>query len=157
MNLNESLTALQRALDEGGLRAGLELLNKRVPHRFTVVYRFDGQAFYGVIVVDKQNDPPDLFNKVPFVDSFCRYTVDEGVFKTADSVRDCRLDGHIHQANVQSYIGLPLTDGVGDLYGTFCHLDFVPHEISEDEFAFMQKAAWRLAKYVPATRTLAGA
>lgn len=146
------LLDLRNTLDSAGLRAGLELLNQRVPHRYTVVYRFDGETFYGLVVIDKLKEPaPTLFNKVPFRDSFCQYTVGEGEFRTAASMSDARLAGHIHQANVQSYTGLPLTDSKGELYGTFCHLDLIPQPLSDSEFAFLQSAVVLLGGYLPDT------
>jgi GAF domain-containing protein len=149
------LAQLQCLLENAGLRAALEFLNKRVPHRYTIVYKFDGEAFYGMVVVDKLKEPvPALFNKVPFIDSFCQYSVDEGAFWTSDALRDRRLDGHIHQAAVQSYCGLPLTQPGGKLYGTFCHLDMVPQALSDDEFAFLQRAAAQLSDYLPALSEL---
>ncbi|SFQ75256.1 GAF domain-containing protein [Variovorax sp. OK605] len=151
------LAQLQLILQSTGLRAGLEFLNRRVPHRYTIVYKFDGDAFYGMVVVDKLGEPvPALFNKVPFDDSFCRYTVGEGVFSTACSPQDSRLDGHIHQANVQSYCGLPVTNPQGGLYGTFCHLDMVPQSLGDEEFAFLQEAAALLGGYLPETSELTG-
>lgn len=129
--------------------SGLELLNKRVPHRFTIIYRFDGEAFFAIAVVDKLKEAsPALFSRVPFEDSFCRFTVTAGQFLTAASMDDRRLDGHLHQANVQSYIGLPLTCPNGDLYGTFCHVDFVPQAIDDSEFSFMQVAGRHLAGHL---------
>lgn len=152
---SSSLLQLQRVLEASGLQAGLEMLNQRVPHRYTVVYRFDGDAFYAVAVVDKLDEaPPELFNKVPFEDSFCQFSVGRGEFKTSDSLQDHRLDGHVHQADVQSYVGLPLTEPAGGLYGTLCHLDFVPQPLSEGEFAFLQEAALLVAQHLPAAQAL---
>ncbi|RZJ01679.1 MAG: hypothetical protein EOP39_23440 [Rubrivivax sp.] len=146
------LIELQHALKEGGLMGGLTWLNRRVPHRYTVVYRFDGEAFYTIALVDKLGEPmPDLFVRVPFEDSFCQFSIGIGQFKTADSVKDQRLDGHLHQATVQSYVGLPLTRPLVGLYGTFCHLDLVPQVISDTEFAFLQQAAPLVAEHLPAT------
>ncbi len=143
------LSALQATLETEGLNAALEGLNGRVPHRYTVIYRFDGDAFYSVAVYDKKGEPPPvLFKRVPFVDSFCQFTVGQGQFRTENSLCDRRLDGHIHQANVQSYTGLPLEDATGNLYGTFCHLDMVPQPLDESEFSFLKQATRLLSKYL---------
>ena len=144
------ISDFRHVLDNGGLRAGLEWLNNRVPHRYTVVYRFDGSAFYGMVVVDKLKEPtPLLFKKVPLKDSFCQYSIGEGVFRTEASLEDRRLDGHMHQANVQSYCGLPLTDPSGVLYGTFCHLDMVPQVLNDEEYSFLESAVRVLGGYLP--------
>ena len=144
------LAELERVITQGGFRAGLKFLNDRVPHRYTVTYRFDGASFYAFDMVDKLEAPmPELFKKVPLAESFCQYTVADGVFKTDNSLAEPRLDGHIHQATVQSYIGLPLTNNHGDLYGTLCHIDAVPHHLTDDEHAFLNKAVSVLGKYLP--------
>lgn len=158
MNSSSPLLVLRSTLESAGLRAGLEYLNRRVPHRYTIIYKFDGDAFYGMVVVDKLKEPiPVLFKKVPFEDSFCRYTLEAGVFQTQASMQDYRLDGHLHQATVQSYTGLPLTNAKGDFYGTFCHLDTIPQPLSDEEFAFLQRAAALLGAYLPAVSELANA
>jgi GAF domain-containing protein len=152
------LAQLQIALAEGGLHSGLEMLNKRVLHRFTVVYSFDGEFFRSVDVIDKLGQPaPELFRKVPFEHSFCQYSVGVGEFKTADSMRDARLAAHIHRAAVQSYVGLPISKQGGGLYGTFCHLDLVPQQISDEEFEFLQEATATLAQYLPGARAVSTA
>lgn len=145
-----SIAKLRQILEISGLQAGMEFLNNRVPHRYTVVYKFDGVAFYGMLLVDKQQErSPELFKRVPFEDSFCQYTVDDGVFRTEASLDDSRLDGHIHQTTVQSYTGLPLTNSKGELYGTFCHLDTQPQSLSEDEYAFLQRAVALMGGHLP--------
>jgi hypothetical protein len=150
MDSSIALFELRQTLDRSGLRAGLQYLNQRVPHRYTVVYKLDGAVFYNMAMIDKLGaSVPSLFAKVPFVDSFCRFVVDEGEFKTAASMQDDRLAGHLHRATVQSYVGLPLTDARGELYGTFCHLDFVPRSISNGKFSFLQKASGLLGAYLP--------
>ncbi len=155
MNHALTLAELRHTLEQSGFRAGLEFLNRRVPHRYTVVYRFDGEAFYGMALIDKQREPaPELFKRVPFSDSFCQYTVGDGVFRTDASLEDCRLDGHMHQANVQSYVGLPLMHRGGTLYGTFCHLDVLPQNLGDDEYAFLQQAVMLFSDYLPTVSEL---
>ena len=151
-----SLEDLRAILETSGLRPALHFLNGRVPHRYTIVYRFDGEAFYGMCVVDKLREPvPALFIKVPFQDSFCQYTVADGAFKTNDTMRESRLAGHLHQVTVQSYCGLPLLDPAGALWGTFCHLDTAPQVMSEAEYEFLQHAMALLGQHLPIASELA--
>ena len=64
-----------------------------------MIYRFDGEAFYGMSAVDKHGEPiPAVFHKVFFEDSYCQYTMDNGEFRTESSLSDSRLSGHIHQS-----------------------------------------------------------
>lgn len=44
---------------------------------------------------------------------------------------DHRLHVHLQQANVQSYICLPLDDATGNLYGTFCHARLLSNHLAD--------------------------
>lgn len=157
MTPTSALDELQRCLNAGGLSAGLEFLNKRVLHRFTAVYQFEGDAFKLMAMFDKLHEAvPDLLGFVPFDESFCQYSVGLGQFVTSDSMEDHRLDGHIHQATVASYVGLPLTRPQGGLYGSLCHFDLVRQRISDPEFAFLQEATPVVAQYLPLATAPAG-
>jgi hypothetical protein len=147
------LDQLKQVLQQAGLLAALAFLNQRVPHRYSVVYRLEGGQFCAVAVHDKQNEePPELFKRVPFTDSFCQFSVADGAFRSENTLQDHRLDGHVHQATVQSYTGLPIKDVRGGLYGTFCHMDLAPQQLDESEFAFLQTAIPLLAPHLPAAR-----
>jgi GAF domain-containing protein len=142
-----SLSALQDVLDAHGLQAGLLLLNRRVPHRFTSVYRLSDQRLRRIGFVDKQGgEGPDLAD-LPFKDSFCEISVREGQFVTTEAGMDDRLDGNPYQALVGSYVGMPLAERPGALFGTFCHYDLCGHPIDEGELAFLEQASQLLTRF----------
>ena len=118
------LKEVRDALRVSGLQAGLELLNKRVLHRFTAVYQLDVDTLRNVAIVDKLGEvvPSDLL-AVPLTSSFCQFVLRDGVFKLHGN-EDARLEGHPYKGVVNSYVGLPLSKGAGDVVGTFCHFDF---------------------------------
>jgi len=139
-------------LSTQGLNAGLLWLNRRVPHRWTGIYRLDDLTMSNQNIIDKLNET-DLGSlaAVPVKDSFCQFTMRDGEFvkQNTGTDDDVRLQGHPYKGVVNSYVGLPLTTGGGDVYGTFCHFDLVEREISDDEFQFLQRVARILPRYLP--------
>ncbi len=85
---------------------------------------------------------------MPLETSFCQYVMRDGQFITAESGTDTRLDGHPYQGVMGSYVGLPLQGGGDSLMGTFCHFDFENRELPDEEFAFLQRVARLLPRYV---------
>jgi len=54
--------------------------------------------------------------------------------------------------NLNNDIGLPLTHRGDDLQGTLCHFDFEDRApVSEDEYAFLNKAALLLPRFLPSS------
>jgi GAF domain-containing protein len=141
---------LENILKKDGLKAGLAWLNSRVPHRFTAVYRLDKLVLKSMEVFDKDgaSATPPVLAEVPLETSFCQYVLRDGHFATAESATDKRLDGHPYQGVMGSYVGLPLQGSGDSLMGTFCHFDFENHELSDNEFAFLQRVARLLPRYV---------
>lgn len=86
--------------------------------------------------------------EVPLETSFCQYVLRDGQFITGDSSLDNRLDGHPYQGVMGSYVGLPLQGNADSLMGTFCHFDFENRQLPDDEFAFLQRVARLLPRYV---------
>lgn len=147
--MDTMLKELQLVIEKGGRSAGLAYLNKRVPHRFTAIYRLDHAIMKNVDLVDKEGiGLPDL-QEVPLGNSFCQFVLRDGKFLTADSSGDDRLDGHPYQGVVGSYVGLPLLGNDGELWGTFCHFDIANKPLQDEEFDFLQKVARLLPRYLP--------
>ncbi|VTU38526.1 GAF domain-containing protein [Variovorax sp. RA8] len=129
-------------LHEGGPAAALAYLNEAVPHRYSAVYRLDGDKLQNLFLHDKQGEVrPEFLATVPFEVSFCQFALRDGTFRTHDSAQDARLDGHPYQGVMVSYHGVPLLDDLGELFGTLCHFDVSAHGLPDDEFELLEKAA----------------
>jgi GAF domain-containing protein len=142
---NYALRTLREVIssfEKYGLQAGLELLNQRVPHRFTAVYRLQGGVMRNVALVDKERSM-DTFSleAVPLTDSFCQFALKDGFFLTKCSGGDQRLAGHPYSGVVGSYVGVPIAAGEYRLYGTLCHFDFADQQIAMGEFLLLQHVA----------------
>lgn len=146
--MENALQILRATLLSGGLSAGLDQLNRRVSHRFTAVYRLEGDTLRNVAIVDKLCEVvPEQLLAVPLGSSFCQFVLRDGVF-TIDGSSDPRLVGHPYEGIVNAYVGLPLMETGGELLGTFCHFDFEPLQITDTEFQFMEKVARELPPFL---------
>lgn len=149
--MNQALDQLISILQRRGFKGGLQWLNDRVPHRWTAIYRLDSAVVVNQFIVDKlkMTDLGSLA-ALPLKDSFCQFAMRDGEFVKHDTGQDDdpRLVGHVYRGVVNSYVGLPLMVSPYSLYGTLCHFDTAPQVISDDEFAFLQKAARLLPTYL---------
>lgn len=135
----ESFAAL---LSEGRAQAALDYLNQGVPHRYSAIYRFDGELLRNVLLSDKRDEVrPDFLLAVPFEHSFCQFVLRDKSFRTEDSRVDRRLDGHPYQGIVISYHSVPLISDSGALWGTMSHFDMRSHPLPDAEFHLLERAA----------------
>lgn len=143
------LAQVEAALVRDGLAGALHVLNHRVTHRFTGVYRLDGAMMRNVALVDKHMhlEPVDL-KVVPLKDSFCQFVLRDTVFVTSDSGGDDRLESHPYAGVVGSYVGVPVSSKPGRLDGTLCHFDLEKHPVADDEFLLLEHAARLLPPFL---------
>jgi len=137
-----TLQDFEATLSTEGPAAALAYLNRGVAHRYSAIYRFDGELLRNVFLHDKlEQVRPDFLLAVPFRHSFCQFVRRDQAFRTEDSRRDPRLDGHPYQGVVISYHSVPLVADNGILWGTMSHFDMHSHPLPDDEFQLMGEAA----------------
>ena len=145
---DNALAAFRQTLDVGGIAAGLQFLNARVEYRCSAIYRLENLTMHNVATYDRTGATSNSLLAVPLSDSFCQHVIRDGSFVTDDSSTDPRLAGHPYSGVVVSYYGLPLTRVPGEIYGTFCHFDYVERTVPDSEIAFLEKAARLLPTYI---------
>lgn len=146
---NRSIQAFTSTLQARGPQASLAYLNAGVPHRYTAVYRIEGDLLRNILLEDKLGEiRTDFLEVVPLATSFCQFVLRDGIFKTDDTNLDARLDGNPHQGVVLCYHGVPMTSSEGELSGTLCHFDLVPREIEDGEFDLLMRAGRVLPDFV---------
>ena len=144
---NTHIQQLEDILTGKGLNSALAFLNQRVPYRFTAIYRLNKDNLELVELVDKLDDPSTApLARIPFSNSFCEVAVRDGSLVTPDTTLDKKLDGRPYQGIIKSYVGLPLMQATGALFGSLCHYDYDTQLIDDDEFAFLQEAAALIPK-----------
>ena len=136
-------------LTSEGPEAALKYLNNGVPHRYTAIYRFEGELLRNVALHDKRGQMrPQFLIAVPFKQSFCQFVRRDQVFRTEDSASDERLVGHPYRGVVVSYHSVPVMNEHGALWGTMSHFDMVRQPLPESEFDRLRDAAMALRGYV---------
>ena len=76
-----SLEAFSETLQARGTEAAIAYLNDGVPHRYTAVYRLDGQILRNVILHDKAGEMrPEFLMSVAMADSFCQFVLRDDVW-----------------------------------------------------------------------------
>lgn len=146
---DSALHALLDVARRSGAREVLARLNARVPHRYTAIYRLDGDMLQCVHLIDKTGAvQPGFLAEVSLQDSFCQFVFRDGIFLTENSAFDHRLDGHPYQGIVVSYHAIPLLADGGTLFGTLCHLDTVPRDLPEPELDLLRRVANALPAFL---------
>ena len=144
-----ALAKIETELAQNGLMGVLRVLNARVAHRFSAVYRLDQQMLVNVATFDKHMHLEALDLKaVPLKDSYCQFVLRDGLFLTDDSGRDVRLSGHPYAGVVGSYIGVPISRRPGTLDGTLCHFDLASHPVSDEEYLLLERTALLLPAFL---------
>lgn len=144
-----NLDPFLKALTSEGPEAALQYLNSEVPHRYTAIYRFDGELLRNVALYDKRRQMrPQFLIAVPFTQSFCQFVRRDQVFRTDDSASDERLVGHPYRGVVVSYHSAPILNERGALWGTLSHFDMGRQPLSESEFDLLRAAAIALKGFV---------
>jgi GAF domain-containing protein len=139
---SDALGELKEIVRERGIRAGLVFLNARTPHRFTALYRFDGETLHNLVFFDAENPLQESTGDIPVLASYCVFVRDlEQTFSTAQASADDRLGDHPKRNVLQSYCGVPLRDPSGAMFGTICHFNFEAVAISADTVELMEAVA----------------
>ncbi|SCK17704.1 GAF domain-containing protein [Variovorax sp. HW608] len=145
-----NLETFSALLASEGPEAALQYLNSGVPHRYTAIYRFEGDLLRNVLLHDKRRQMrPEFLIAVPFKQSFCQFVRRDQVFRTNDSASDERLAGHPYRGVVVSYHSVPVLNDEGALWGTMSHFDMRSHPVADSEFELLQQAAKALSSYIP--------
>lgn len=139
--LRQDLARLLGQLDTEGVMAALKSLNARVAHRFTAVYKFQGEMQRAVFIYDKLGRPDACLNTVAVADSFSQFATPSRPFCVTDSATDDRLGKHRYRGVVASYYGVLLTQASGKPAGSLCHFDFNPQAMpAPEECVFLNRA-----------------
>ncbi len=132
--------AFRRTLLTGGLRSALAFLNARTPHRFTAIFRFDGEMLRCVQLVDKWDPAVERCEDIPVSQAFCSVVHDSGEpLEVVDSRTDARFP-HLANGPVASYCGALIRDESGDPFGVLCHYDPQPCQSKKSDMPLLVAA-----------------
>ena len=124
-----------------GLHAALRYLNGRTPHRFTALYRYDGDTMRNVALYDRTDPALERGFDVGVADAYCATVAKRG---KAFEFRDTSLlaSDERHAANpVVCYCGVLVPASDGAPWGTLCHFDFQPCQMRTSDIPLLEAVA----------------
>jgi hypothetical protein len=90
-SVRDTVTRVRNCLAARDVRGALAILNTTTPHRFTAIYRFDGETLVNLNVFDRLDPEASLFPSIPVSASYCMYVRDPlHFFALEDSLTDAR-------------------------------------------------------------------
>jgi hypothetical protein len=123
-------SSMQREIDEfsavlrqQGAHAALKYLNGRTPHRYTGVFRFDGNQLRNEVLHDRYEPHLKQGEDAPMEATYCSLVGrQQAPLQINDATTDARVKGLI-DTPVISYCGVLIRDAQGKAFGTLCHYD----------------------------------
>ena len=109
-------------LQQQGVHAALGYLNHRTPHRYTAVYRFDGDVLRSEALFDRNVADVRQGTDAPLATTYCSLV---GRSEAPVDILDAAVDPQARgiETPVISYCGALIRDGQGIAFGTLCHYD----------------------------------
>jgi hypothetical protein len=130
---------------EQGTHQALEYLNSRTPHRYTGVFRFDGEMLRNEILFDRYQTAVRQGEDVPLAVTYCALV---GRQQAPLQILDASVDPQADNVEtaVISYCGVLIRDSQGKAYGTLCHYDLQRCQERTTDLPLLEEAA-RLLYY----------
>ena len=153
--MSDELAQVSEALRAGGLHAALALLNARTVHRFTGIYRYDGDTLRNVALFDRFAPDVEQGADAPMAATYCAIVPRVGEsLEVSDGRSDTRF-AWMQDNPVVYYCGVLIRDQAGTVIGTLCHYDLQRCETRSSELPLMGAAApllYQAIKDLPAVR-----
>ena len=109
-------------LHQQGVHAALGYLNHRTPHRYTGMWRFDGDTLRSEVLFDRNMADVRQGADAPMAATYCSLVGrTEAPVQLLDAAVDPQALGI--DTPVISYCGALVRDGQGKAFGTLCHYD----------------------------------
>lgn len=139
--MKADLEAFAQRLEQDGLRAALTFLNQRTPHRYTGVFRFDGDMLRNVVLVDKWDPTVEHGEDVPLEAAYCAHLHRTGdALEVADGGEDPRVPW-MRGSPVVSYCGSVIMEPSGAPWGALCHFDIARCDAKNSDMPLLAAAA----------------
>lgn len=121
--MNTELSEFATLVQQHGVHAGLAYLNRRTPHRYTGLFRFDGTVLRNEVLVDGNQPQVRQGDDTPAEATFCALVGrQQAPLEILDAATDPQFGGLV-DTPVMSYCGVLIRDAQGQPYGTLCHYD----------------------------------
>jgi hypothetical protein len=139
-NTTPDLAEFHVALGEG-VHAALRYLNSRTPHRFSGLYRYDGEMLRNIALFDRSAPETQRGVDIPMADAYC---ANVGRDRVPLEFTDAKGDGrftYLPGSPVVCYSGVLISSRDGEPYGTLCHYDIQRCETRTSDIPLLKAAA----------------
>lgn len=132
--------------------AALEYLNRRTPHRYTGLFRFDGETLRSEVLFDRNQPSVRQGLDVPMAVTYCSLV---GRQEAPVNILDAALDPLAQGIDtpVISYCGVLIRDERGQAYGTLCHYDMQRCQERTTDLPLLEAAAQLLYQHLHPSRS----
>lgn len=137
----DDIAKFKAVLADHGVPGALAFLNRRSPHRYTAIYKLDGDVMLNVGIYDRLGQVASPLPPTPRDHSLCSYVQPAQAFVSEDVLTDARLATHFQRGLINAYVGLPLSRGPRHLYGTLCQMDPQAQHLPDGEYRFLEMIA----------------
>ncbi len=124
-----------------GLHDGLRFLNARTPHRYTGIYRYDGEMLRNVYLYDQFSPSVKKGADVRMEDAYCAIVGQRQAAVEFEDINDERDIAVKPGSPVVSYCGALITDDHGEPFGTLCHYDTKPSQARLSDIPILEAIA----------------
>lgn len=134
-------------LQQQGVHAAMEYLNHRTPHRYTGLFRFDGEVLRNEALFDRNQPSVRQGLDVPMAVTYCALVgQQEAPVTILDAATDPQAQGV--DTPVISYCGVLIRDTEGQAYGTLCHYDMQRCQQRTTDVPLLEAAAQLLHRHL---------
>lgn len=147
MQLLPEIDAFTTTLQSQGLHAALNYLNSRTPHRYTGIFRFDGDTLRNEVLFDRSQPAVRRGDDVPLAVTYCSLV---GRAQAPLQILDAATDPLAQPITtpVVSYCGVLIRDAQGRPYGTLCHYDMQRCQERTTDLPLLEAAVNQLFEYL---------
>ncbi|MBC5992781.1 hypothetical protein [Pontibacter cellulosilyticus] len=139
-NLKEEIEEFKAVLNSFGVHSALKFLNNRTPHRYTGLYRYDGDTLRNIALYDSYDQELQKGDDAPMNATYCSLLQKEQKLEITDASEDIRVKNKIITP-VTSYCGVLIRDSDGEPFGTLCHFDLKRCQERISDFPLLEAAA----------------
>jgi hypothetical protein len=122
-SMQREIGEFEDALHRRGVQAALQYLNSRTPHRYTGIFRFDGDTLRNEALFDRYESTLTKGTDAPMEATYCSLVGrQQAALEINDATTDPRVKDIINTP-VVSYCGVLIRDSEGKPFGSLCHYD----------------------------------
>lgn len=141
MDIDHDKRRFEAILYSAGIPAALGFLNARTPHRFTGIYRYDGDMLRNEYLYDQFHPKVIKGEDVPLAQAYCSIVAHTGAALEVLDTAKLSPSQIIAGSPVISYCGVLIRDYQDQPFGALCHFDMKPCQVRVSDLPLLEAVA----------------